>query len=441
MLISYSFENFRSFKDKTILSMKASSQTTFNENLIRRHNERVLPCSVIYGANAGGKSNIISSLDFLKNIVIAGSVSQNITSLQNLELCPFAHDSEDKPISFRIDFTNNGKRLVYSLSVLVKVLEHGPRSIVYEQLEIVENKKPITLFIRNENSLKIASDNKSASILKINSETLCDIEQNLIANLDPAELFLSRGFKSIINAEIADTVINFFAEKLHVITDFTLKTATLRVSAKETLKGNFAIWNNILDAFVHGADFGPQNIFFKNKSVDDTNSADMELYSVYGNNKTLIPAILMESRGTLKLIDFALVFQNFFLNGGTFIIDEFDAALHPEIVKGIISLFHDQSLNKDGSQLIFTTHNPIYLNNKIFRRDQIKFVEKDRSSFKSFLYSLADFGSSEVRNDENFLINYFKGKYTSLPFIDFAELLLASDKPSKKGSGTCTEEA
>ena len=72
---------------------------------------------------------------------------------------------------------------------------------------------------------------------------------------------------------------------------------------------------------------------------------------------------------------------------------------------------------------MFTTHNPIYLNNKIFRRDQIKFVEKDKDNYESNIHSLADFGSTDVRNDESYLLNYFNGKYSALPYIDFSELL------------------
>ncbi|MBP3040997.1 ATP-binding protein [Bacillaceae bacterium Marseille-Q3522] len=111
-----------------------------------------------------------------------------------------------------------------------------------------------------------------------------------------------------------------------------------------------------------------------------------------------------------------------------FVLDEFDAAIHPELIKGIIALFNDQSVNKNGAQLIFTTHNPIYLNNKIFRRDQIKFVEKDKDTFESTIYSLADFGSIDVRNDQNYMLNYFKGKYGTLPYIDFSKLFIKGAK-------------
>jgi len=193
---------------------------------------------------------------------------------------------------------------------------------------------------------------------------------------------------------------------------------------------DFLAWNETIDVFVKSADFGPQRILFKSQKSDDQHSGDIQLVSIYkvGKHNVIIPAELMESRGTLKLLDFAIPFEGLFMEGGVFVLDEFDAAIHPELVKGIIALFNDQSINKKGAQLIFTTHNPIYLSNKIFRRDQIIFVEKDKDTFESTIYSLADFGSADVRNDQNYLINYFKGKYSSLPYIDFSKLFTKKAK-------------
>lgn len=200
----------------------------------------------------------------------------------------------------------------------------------------------------------------------------------------------------------------------------------LYMFSMEKLPGaDFVAWNRMLDVFVKSADFGPQKIMFRSKKTDDAHTAPMHLVSLYdvGDKQVMLPADMMESRGTIKLVDFAIPFVERFAKGGVFVIDEFDSAIHPELVKGIIALFNDPNVNKEGAQLVFTTHNPIYLNNKMFRRDQILFVEKDRDSYRSVLYSLADFGSADVRNDQNYLINYFKGKYGALPYIDFAGLL------------------
>lgn len=432
MLISYSFGNFRSFKDTATLNMKASSQTTFNENLIRTSNDRILPTAVIYGANASGKSNIISSLNTLRNIVIAGSVSRNIPNLFDLELLPFAHDIDNNPISFFIDFINENTHFNYELKLHVNKIRKGPRFICFEQLAIIKNKQKTILFTRNNNSVSIPSEKSTLKTLGINASFLSEISQNLIKNLSDEDLFLARGFKSIINMDMADMVIDFFANKVFVSNNFTQEGFGITIETEGKDNEDIVIWNSLIDAFVKGADFGPQQMLFKkqNNADNEDHTANMALYSIYntGKDSAIIPSRLMESNGTLKLIDFAIAFQVFYNNGGLFIIDEFDAALHPEIVKGIIALFNNTRINRTGAQLVFTTHNPIYLNNRIFRRDQILFVEKDKDSYKSILYSLADFGSKDVRNDENYMINYFKGKYSSLPYIDFSSLIESSQE-------------
>ncbi len=108
------------------------------------------------------------------------------------------------------------------------------------------------------------------------------------------------------------------------------------------------------------------------------------------------------------------------------VLDEFDSSIHPELIKEILQLFNDPDVNRAGAQLIFTTHNPIYLDRGILRRDQIRFVEKSADICGSYIYSLADFGSTEVRSGHNYLTNYFKGRYGALPFIDLSSLLAES---------------
>lgn len=429
MIISYSFKNFRSFKKETTLNLKASAQTTFNENLIRKKGIRILPSAVIYGANASGKSSIITSLNVFRSIVISGSLVSSDKELQNLEIYPFAYDKDITPMSFDIDFISNNYRMRYYLSINIEPFsERGKRTVEYEQLDLIEKNNTTNLYIRKNNNVTISENEKARKILKINDDLFSPMMNKLNENLDPVELFLARGFKNFINSELADTVIDFFQD-IYVVTDFTLRSTSVRITSSDRITPDFSIWNDLLEGFVKSADFGPQKIRFMSKESKDEHSANMELRSIYHyNDKNIsIPAELTESRGTIKLIDFAIAFQTFFNKGGTFIIDEFDAALHPEMVKGILSVFNNIEINKEGAQLVFSTHNPIFLNNRIFRRDQILFVEKDKNSYQSALYSLSDFGSENVRNDENYLINYFKGKYSTLPYIDFSKVLKEED--------------
>lgn len=426
MLIEYAFQNFRSFADRTTLSMKAGAQTTLNNNLIRRDRKRYLPSAVIYGPNASGKSNVIMSLSLMREIVLQGGIDGNAPELTELEICPFAYNAASKPMGFDIAFENGGRCFQYALMIEVEPFSsREKRRIVSEMLAMSNGKRLVSLFMRDESKVSFQRTKPVLDMLGGNEKLLNELEERINKNLDPTRLFLTNAFKSIINSEIADAVIGFFRDQLFVVSDFTLKSTNLMFSMEKLPGADFVAWNRMLDVFVKSADFGPQKIMFRSKKTDDAHTAPMHLVSLYdvGDKQVMLPADMMESRGTIKLVDFAIPFVERFAKGGVFVIDEFDSAIHPELVKGIIALFNDPNVNKEGAQLVFTTHNPIYLNNKIFRRDQILFVEKDRESYRSVLYSLADFGSADVRNDQNYLINYFKGNYGALPYIDFAGLL------------------
>ena len=425
MIIDYKFKNFRSFRRETDMSFKAGKQRTFNENLIAKDGLRILPSAVIYGANASGKSNVIMSLSVMENIVTYGSLSKLPQQISSLEIYPFIHSEENSPMEFDITFENEGHYFQYMFAVMVDRFRKGKQRIVKEVLKKKIGSSYIEIFHRNKNDVNINKTNKILKLIGFEELFLDAMLEKLKKSLDKDDLFLCNGFKSAISSELADLVIDFFKNKLLVVSDFTLKKANLTFSSEEMPEKDFFAWNRVLDGFVRETDFGPQNIVFKSRKGDDDQSADMQLVSIYEceGKEVILPAEWMESRGTLKLIDFAIPFQQIFSEGGVLVLDEFDAAIHPEIVKGIIALFHDTSVNTRGAQIVFSTHNPIYLNNKIYRRDQILFVEKDKEEYESTLYSLADFGSTDVRNDENYLVNYFKGKYSILPYIDFGKII------------------
>ena len=71
MLYQFLFKNFKSYKDETIFDMRAENINEFEESLlIDRNNEKILPVSVIYGPNAGGKSGLIEALVCMITMII-----------------------------------------------------------------------------------------------------------------------------------------------------------------------------------------------------------------------------------------------------------------------------------------------------------------------------------------------------------------------------------
>jgi len=74
--------------------------------------------------------------------------------------------------------------------------------------------------------------------------------------------------------------------------------------------------------------------------------------------------------------------------------------------------------------LIFTMHN-LFLNANLFRRDEIRFVERDDDSHHSISYALSDFGTAGaggVRKSDDYMKNYFVDRYGAIKDIDFTPI-------------------
>jgi len=119
-----------------------------------------------------------------------------------------------------------------------------------------------------------------------------------------------------------------------------------------------------------------------------------------------------ESDGTRKLFELSGAIIEALDKGEVLIIDELDNSFHTIMTQKLISLFHSKK-NIKNAQLIFVSHDTNILTQKIFRRDQIWFTEKDIYGATN-LFSLIDFGT---RKDTSLEKNYLAGKYGSIPAI------------------------
>ena len=158
---------------------------------------------------------------------------------------------------------------------------------------------------------------------------------------------------------------------------------------------------------------------------NDNKDSIPKMVSVIEKSKFALPSIFIESYGTFRFLNTFPVIKKILSNGGILIIDEFDNSLHPNVVMNIIKIFHNDAINKNKAQLVFNTHNPIFLNSNLFRRDEIKFAEKNDETNESELYSLSDFGTDGkdgVRKGEDYMKNYFINKYGAIKDIDFTSI-------------------
>ena len=83
--------------------------------------------------------------------------------------------------------------------------------------------------------------------------------------------------------------------------------------------------------------------------VVSENEPDAKLYSVFRDMKNkenaAIAAEIFESYGTIRFINmFPLVIKAIQI-GGTLVVDEFDASIHPMALMSIINVFHNDDIN------------------------------------------------------------------------------------------------
>ena len=433
MLLEFRVKNYKSFKEELIFSLtpvlkEEKLKYSILKEKIGEKEYNGLSTSVIYGPNASGKSNIIGAMDTFKRIILRGNIynSQNRETsniaAEMLELIPNNGFIEKFPISFFIKFIEKGLLIEYNISIDIgEFLE----STDYERKIIEESLKINNFEIYNrKNGLEIKEINTIKDYLvndfKENKDGITTIAKN---NLNSEELFLMNGFKTMFSSKLVAIISEWLNNKFIIIyrADF-LQASYTGNNVVDDLENEI---NKVAEEFGRGSN--------KLKYYRNEKSQRVMLYSILEKNKKRIPAELFESYGTIRFINIFPFILKIFLNGGILVADEFDASIHPMALINIINIFHNNDINKNQAQLVFNTHNPIFLNANLFREDEIKFVEKNDKNM-SISYSLSDFERNEESEDyENYMNNYFVDHYGAIKDIDFTPIFEELMKNKKEG--------
>ncbi|MCD1261312.1 ATP-binding protein [Paenibacillus athensensis] len=423
MLLEFRAKNYKQFVDELVFSMKpAPKQKGLDYSILQAESGsrtyKALSTAVIYGPNAAGKTNLIGAMEVFKEIVLRGNIRNGVyrnepnAAVQRLELIPSVACTERVPVEFAIHFWEQGLFFEYELSLDLGFFmeEDYDRNIVQEVLRVNDK-----LIFSRQNELSFGD---LTAIHEYWVNGFADSKEGAVTlaknNLHNEELFLNNGFKTMFSAKLVQLVNNWLEKKFMVF---------CRADAIETIKhvSNpvkhiayidkpfndaariFGVTANELGFLFHDDDDDPARI-----SILDSDNA--------------LQAEVFESLGTIRFMNLFPLLVRALLMGGTLIIDEFDASIHPMALMSLVNIFHNDDINKHKAQLIFNTHNPIFLNANLFRRDEIKFIERDEDTHQSVHYSLSDFGTSGekgVRKHEDYMKNYFVSRYGAIREVDF----------------------
>lgn len=404
MLIQFRFQNFKSFRDDTILDFSATKITEHTEHVVLQGNEKLLPVSAIFGANASGKSNVVEAFRFMTTYVIEsfmyGGDSEK-EKIEKLEYTPFLFDttSQKTESSFEVYFMGNEEHESKTYNYGFTLNRDG---IVEEWL----NTKAKTarnfrrIFYRNGSELDLAELPKK-------------MQENIQLSLEKETLIASLGAK--LKVGILKLVRDWFYSLNFADFSDPIENALL----SRQLPPNFfekQVQKNVLSYL---SAFDPSIVDFVVEK--DENGKFKKVESVHrkeGGGTVTLP-LEQESSGTLKMFALYPALQDTLENGSILVIDELNARLHPLLVRSFLLTFLNPKININHAQIMFSTHDAWQLSNNLLRRDEIWFVEKDAEGI-SKLYSLADFEDDDgvkIRKDENYEKNYLLGKYGAIPTL------------------------
>lgn len=452
MIIQISVENFKSFDNKIFLNMlpcnKARMKPEHKIDITK--GTSLLKYSIIYGANAAGKSNLIDIFRFIQYCVHSAIPTEALTLF-----CKNKKENISRPSTFELQFTVNGRFYTYGFSLLL-----SQRAICSEWLyEFYQNGSSKMLF-QWENGKKPELGESIA--------LGCQDKSKLITYLDDFEENSNQLFLSYMNRWKkygCESKLTFFKETYDwIVKGLTICEQKDSISCFEYYYGETSLprINEIIKMF----DTGISEIRMDEISIDElckelsapvfesvmneikkraedkslaefcvSMRSDHSFFNIHykKNQEPKISTIHLkhgqsfydfkfkeESDGTKRIFELL----DILLNKATdkvYIIDEIERSLHPKLTSKFIELFDALHLNQK-IQLIFTTHESSIMDQELFRRDEVWFVERDKEN-NSTLYSLDKF---KERYDKKLSKCYLEGRYGAIPV--FSSFCLGENK-------------
>lgn len=446
MLVKISIENFKSFDEPTELTMISSNKIRTNsDHKLKIKSTQLLKYAVVYGANASGKTNLVEFFRFFKETVRVG-IPLEATQM----FCKNREENKERESSFEMQITVGEKFYAYGFSAIL-----NKRKITSEWLyELYQNGSAKCLFERSKGNRPILDEsivlsNAEKTKFNIYADDFSGNETNLfLTEMNRGKkygdnsrlLFFKEVYDwiqnhiSIImpNTPLIDLEYYYDTDSLQLVNSLieTFDTGISKVKIEEiTLDElNKTIPKPIFDKLMENIRKGIEeqdNPRFRMTMRSDTNFFNID---VEGHNEPKVTTIRLnhsksfydfdfeeESDGTRRLFDLMDMLLNK-REDVIYVVDELERSLHPKLTEHFLKLFMDIH-REHKMQLLFTTHESSIMDQSIFRRDEIWFVERGADNFSS-IYSLDRF---KERYDKVLSKAYLEGRYGAIPVFSSFE--------------------
>ena len=382
MLIYYRFNNFCSFNCESEFSMSAPTgkvKKRFPDNYVETtEGFDILKSAVIVGENAGGKSNFINSLKYLKSLFVINSQVKSVRPYVNAA----SLNDEKTPVQkFEVCFrADNGKVYIYHLHL-------NESGIVYEELQTLKKRNAIAFSL-------FKAEKRLEGFVSVSVKETNRLRRQMDKILAGESIGLLVSKFALLGDEDALEVVEWMNEKLYPesltsdMADNVIKQdADIRILEDERYLEIF----RMVDYSICGIELDKEKPYSKTiiiRKDDNGNYFRRELQ--------------MDSTGVREFFAWAVhIFRVVYENKVVF-ADEMDRVLNPILSDRVIAFVNGAEHN---GQFIFSTHNVLHLDLKTYMKEQIYFITKNRERLTSEMYSLSDF--PEVRYETTKIYEFY----------------------------------
>jgi len=435
MLIRATFANLFSFDAPQTISFVAGKGRTLPTHKLRRKSRNEpspLKAAIVYGANASGKSNLVKCFNFARKMVVRGF---HIDEQINRTPFRLRRDAGKEPSWFEFELDLHGEMYAYKIvfddhvileESLTQIRATTERNLFYRtwtnQKSIVEFEDSFSSKEERQRFQFIAQNTRSnqpflTETVESNSDRyrrLYDWFRYELEIIYPEAIFSGLGPALQSGGKLASMYESFFKglglgisgiHEIRIELESLLKIYPVELvnDLKKSLKNGTSITLPSPD--------GSRYRFAKNKD------GEMQLYKIMINHEVIETHeqiafdLKDESDGTIRLIDLIPALADLCEHERIYVIDELDRSMHAQLTRAFLEHFFSCSTSR--SQLLATTHEIDLLDLDLLRKDEIWFVEKDRTS-SSHLYSLEEF---KPRYDKDIRRGYLQGRFGGIPII------------------------
>ena len=438
MLINFSLENWASFRDSISFSMIASRERQHRDRvpLVAKYQTRILPIAAIYGGNASGKTNLFKALSFAKNLIIKGTKPDSLIPVE----------------AFRLDGNGAGKATRFSFELLIDetIYEYSfavtRKAILEERLVKITSTSEKVLFDRRDGKPNFGAGLEENPFLAFAFQGTRD-----------NQLFLTNSVSQKVDA--FRPVYDWFNNCLELVApDSRFEPFEQFLDEEHPL---YSTMNEMLQKLDTGiAHLGGEKILFENLPLPDAlktmlkedvregmsvrvvSDPSVERYIVTRKQGELIARKMVtfhqkpdgtetkfelqqESDGSQRIIDLLPAFLEISARKSTkiFVIDEVDRSLHSLLTRRLLEGYLESCTPESRTQLLFTTHDVLLMDQHLLRRDEMWVAERD-SSGASQLRSFSEY--KDVRFDKDIRKSYLQGRLGGIPRIPITGKLITS---------------